>query len=265
MLSKARKKELSDLAEFIADLYCPNGVIQPEVIADAKSISYSYGEYENDFDGLIEHKNGKFHIYINIDRLEHAYKPRARFTFAHELGHFFIDSHRNALASGKTPAHSSFTNFSSENIVEREADFFAACLLLPKDRLKADCFRRKFNFKLVDEISHKYQTSITSTLIRLIILDLYPITVVCSQNNTVKWKWNTNDFPYFKLKHEKEKLPEDTAAGEYFLEGTKYRDTQPVFAEDWFQVWDNKFDRQFYEHCIYIESRNSVISIIWED
>lgn len=64
MLPKVRKKEISELAEFIADYYCPQGIVNPEIIAESKGISYSYGEYENDFDGMIEHLNGKFHIYI---------------------------------------------------------------------------------------------------------------------------------------------------------------------------------------------------------
>jgi len=265
MLSQGRKKYLSELAEFVANEYCPEGLVQPELIAKAKGIPYNYGGYADDFDGMLEHSNGYFHIYINTDRLEHAYKPRARFTFAHELGHYFIDDHRNALQSGQAPAHSSFTNFASENVVEREADYFAACLLLPKERLRSDCFMRKFNFKLADEIAHKYQTSITSTLLRFITIDLYPLMVVCSQENKVKWHWSTQDFPYYNLKYKKEKVPQDTAAGEYFMDGTKYRDTQTVFSDDWFQVWDKKFDRQFYEHCVYHDVRRTVLSVLWED
>lgn len=265
MLSKGRKCQLSELAEFISTEYCPEGLVQPEIIAKQKEITYSYGSYSDDFDGMLEHKNGRFHIYINTDRLEHAYKPRARFTFAHELGHFFIDEHRNALKSGQAPAHSSFTNFASENVVEREADFFAACLLLPQQRLRRDCFRRKFNFRLVDEIAHKYQTSITSTLLRLITLDLHPLMVICSCKSKVIWQWNSDDFPYYKLKHLKERVPANTAAGEYFSEKTKYKETQVVFADDWFQVWDKKFDRKFYEHCVYWDVRDTVISVLWED
>jgi len=34
MLSRKREIELSELAESIADFYCPNGIIEPENIAD---------------------------------------------------------------------------------------------------------------------------------------------------------------------------------------------------------------------------------------
>jgi len=265
ILSKSRMNEISDLAEFIANEYSQHGSIQPEYIALEKNISFNYGHYSDYFDGLLEHKSGSFHIYINTDRLQNPYSPRARFTFAHELGHYFIDGHRNALKNGLAPAHTSFTNFASENIVEKEADYFASCLLLPKERIEKDCFRRRFSFSLAQEIAAKYQTSITSTLLRFIALDMYPLTVVSGYKNHIKWKWNSKDFPYFKLKHGKGKVPQDTAMGEYFIDGTKYQHTETVYAEDWFDVYDKQYDRKFHEHCIYSDIRKTAVSVIWED
>jgi Zn-dependent peptidase ImmA (M78 family) len=265
MLSENRKQELSELGEFIANSYCPNNIVSPEIIADQYGITYSYGNYNDDFDGLLEHQSGKFHIYINLDRLQNPYKPRARFTFAHELGHYFIDEHRNALRSGQAPAHSSFTNFSSENIVEKEADFFASCLLMPSERFKEATFRKKFNFQLADTLAAKFQTSITSTLLRFITLNIYPITVIRSKNNIIKWRWFTRDFPYYKLKWGKHKLPEDTVAGEFFNKKITRKHTETVYADDWFDVYDKQYEREFYEHCIYWKNQNTVISVIWED
>lgn len=264
-LNEFQKTTIEDLAEFIADYYSPKGTIDLELIAESSNITYSYGNYGDAFDGLLEHEYGSFHIYINVDRLEHAYTERARFTFAHELGHYYIDSHRNALAQGLVPSHPSFTGFVSDNFIEREADFFASCLLLPKERIKQDCFRRKFEFKLIQELSKKYQTSITATALRYATIGCHPIMVVCSFNNRIKWYWYTDDFPFWSLKHGKAKVPENTAVGEYFLEGNQYSTTEVVYAEDWFNVYlDKDRDRKFYEHCLYGKNR-IVISVIWED
>jgi Zn-dependent peptidase ImmA (M78 family) len=131
-LSVYDKESLNELASSIADFHFPRGVINPEIIAEKNNITYSYGNYDDSFDGLIEFRNNKFHIYINVDRLGHAYTERARFTFAHELGHFFIDSHRNSLKLGQSPSHCSFTGFVNNNKAERQADYFASCLLLPE-------------------------------------------------------------------------------------------------------------------------------------
>lgn len=264
-VSESQKENIENLAEYIADYYSPKGAINLEIIADNLGVTYSYGNYGDAFDGLLEHSFGKFHIYINVDRLDHPYTDRARFTFAHELGHYFIDHHRNALAQGLVPSHPSFTGFVSDNLVEREADFFASCLLLPKARIKQDCFKRKFNFKLIQELSKKYQTSLTATSLRYATIGCYPIMIVCSINNKIKWYWYTDDFPFWSLKHGKAKVPEDTAAGEFYGKGIQYSTSEIVFADDWFTIYfDKDVERKFYEHCIY-GLNGMVTSILWED
>jgi Zn-dependent peptidase ImmA (M78 family) len=141
-LSDNQKLSLSTLAEEISNYYFPEGIIYPEKIAADSGITFSYGNYGDAFDGLIECLSHEFHIYVNIDRLVHSQTTRARFTFAHELGHYFIDHHRNALKIGRSPSHCSKTGFVSRNLAEREADFFASCLLLPETRFKMHCHKR---------------------------------------------------------------------------------------------------------------------------
>ena len=188
-LSDSAKTDLSQLAEEISNFYFPTGLINPELIADEKGITYSYGNYENAFDGLLEHNAGSFHIYINVDRLKHRYTERARFTFAHELGHYFIDGHRNALISGRSPSHSSFTGFVSKNYAEREADYFASCLLLPEGKFRADVNKRKFKFEVIQELSAKYQTSFTATALRFANIGNHPIMVVFALKGNISWYW----------------------------------------------------------------------------
>src|SRR4051812_29011550 len=96
--SDYRRLELKELAESISVEYFPNELFVPGIVATDNHISYSYGNYEDAFDGLLEHRFGKFHIYLNVDRVERNH-PRMRYTFSHELAHYFIDEHRNALKS----------------------------------------------------------------------------------------------------------------------------------------------------------------------
>jgi len=263
-LSEFAKQELSFLAEGISDYYCPTGLVSPELIAEKNGITFSYGNYEDSFDGLIEHFNGAFHIYINIDRLVHAHTERARFTFGHELGHFFIDRHRNALRRGLSPSHSSRTGFVSKNYAEREADYFASCLLLPESRFKCDVFKRKFKFEVIQELAKKYQTSVTATALRFAIIGNHPIMVIFSINSRIKWYWYSHDFPYKWLKHGKMKVPEDTVAGEYYSKNRSPAQAQDVFAIDWFSnVREESSYRKFYEQCLF--HKGYVLSVIWED
>jgi Zn-dependent peptidase ImmA (M78 family) len=266
---ESRKTELSVLAEFIADEYFVDTFVCPYKLAKIYKISYTFEDYGNAFDGLLEHRSGKFHIYLNNRNAKHIYQPRVRFTLAHELGHYLIDEHRNALKSGLTPSHPSFTNFSSDNEVELEADFFASSLLIPKSRLLKDVFRRKFSFNLIDELATKYQTSITATLIKFASIGNHPIMIICSIDEKIKWFKYSDDFPFKYIDALPGfKVPVNTSAGQYFYEnGMKNEDEFEIIeAEDWFKLYnDNDYGRKFYESCIYSDRNKFVLSVIWED
>jgi len=126
---------LERLAESIAAIAPTSGKrISPELLAQGEGITLSFGSYAEAFDGLLEWKTGRFHIYCNLDRLESQSSARTRFTLGHELGHYFIDEHRRGLESGQVPSHGSWVEFVSDLRVEQEADTFAAALLMPRDR-----------------------------------------------------------------------------------------------------------------------------------
>ena len=265
-LSRKRQEELSGLTEFIANEYFPDTIIEPRIIAESHGINLCYGNYEDAFDGLTEHEFGKFHIFINLDRHPKKDSERTRFTFAHELGHYFIDEHRNALMNGKTPSHPSFTDFSSRNPVEVEADYFAASLLMPRNRIIKDCFRKKFKFQVIEELSKKYKTSTTATALKFASIGNHPIMIVRSSQNKIDWFRYSHDFPYKWPKGLKTNVPEYTLAGAFFKNGTKYNKTLPITANEWFEnVRDKDVDREFYERCIYSNMYDFVLSVIWED
>ncbi len=130
-----RAEAIRSLAEGLADLYCPEGRVDPLKILDAAKITISYNHYGDVFEGALEHNTGRFHTYCNLDKVRSKNSPRARFTIAHELGHYHIDEHRAALERGLAPMHGSFANRpDSEIVVEQEADLFASHLLLPRPR-----------------------------------------------------------------------------------------------------------------------------------
>ena len=266
-IPKSRLEFLDELAECIADEYCSNNVVQPNLIAKSQGVNYSFNNYGLYFDGLIEHKYGKFHIYISLnEKLKHETSARARFTFAHELGHYFIDEHRNALRRGQTPSHPSFNNFTSKNPVEMEADYFAASLLMPRGRFVKDCEGKIFSYTLLDMLSKKYNTSLSATLIRFASIPKnHPICIICSKDGYIKWHRSSRDFPFKFLIGYNKKISAWTVAGEFFSSKTKrLTDREEVMANEWLEI-DNSFNRKLYEKCIYADSINLVMSIIWED
>ena len=195
-LSQARKDEIAELAEAVADEHCPAGSVKPEHIARAKRITMSFGDYGDAFDGMLEHRGarlrqgfGGFHIFCNLGRAGAADSPRARFTLAHELGHYYIDEHRNALVAGRAPAHRSACDHESPNLAEQEADHFAANLLMPRVRFLAEAAAAPPGLVGIISLAEGFGTSLTATAIRYAAADVWPCAVVKWNWTGYAWKW----------------------------------------------------------------------------
>ncbi len=186
-LPDAREQELSELAESVVE--CHGKVIEPLAIARAKEVTTSFNDYGNGFDGMLEARGGRFHIYCNLRGLDGRDHPRARFTLAHELGHFFIDEHRQALLSGRVPAHKSICEFGSNRLVEVEADSFASSLLMPWSRFRPAAVKGRRGLHAVLELANQFRTSLTATALRYVRADLFPCVLVKWSSEGYEWKW----------------------------------------------------------------------------
>lgn len=191
-----------ELAEAVADEFCPSGHVEPPLIIKGNEITSVFNDYGDSFDGMLEHLNGRFCIYCNLGRVEQPDSPRARFTLAHELGHFYIDDHRNALASGKAPKHRSRCEYESDELVEKEADLFASHLLLPTKRFRKKASERKVGLDSVLHIADHFRTSVTSTAIRYVRADFVPCALIkWKADGTFQWKHLSTDT--FKARFQK--------------------------------------------------------------
>jgi Zn-dependent peptidase ImmA (M78 family) len=267
-IPRPRLEEISELAEYYAGTYCRvSQVIAPQDIATAIGLKFSAGNYKEAFDGLTRFKNGRFHVFINLRETDHLFSPRVRYSFAHELGHYTMESHRTALMTPGVKPHASFADYCFDSETEREAEFYASCLLMPAGMIKKDIAKRKFDFVLVDELRSKYQVSVTAALLRLMALDMRPFMVVCTRNGKIAWQRCSHDFPFYKIMRGlNDAVPVNTGGGEYYTDGTRYNTTQTVYAGDWFLLLSSADQRRpFHEHCIYYEPLDQVTSVLWED
>jgi Zn-dependent peptidase ImmA (M78 family) len=110
-----------------------------------------------------------------------------RFTLAHELGHYFLEGHWKHIFADGNARHVSDSGFYSDEHCEREADAFAAALLMPEEPFRAACTRLQPGLTTVETLAEKCGTSLTATAIRYATLSEDPITVVCSKNNRVEF------------------------------------------------------------------------------
>ncbi len=269
MISTERNREIKSscfqsirrLAEYLAMEYSED-ITPLEKIVAAEELDLFYDSYGDSFDGLTVYDRGQFFIHINTQRSNKPQSTRARFTIAHELGHYFIDNHRIGLKSGLLTPHFSVNNENTSNRIEREADYFASCLLMPEDRFKKFVHRKKFDFSIIREAAEHFNTSNTATAIRFSAIGNHPLMIVFAEQGKIRWKWASADFPYQFLLYTN-KVPENSVMGEYFLNGIQVNATEEVWGIDWFNyVSDHDLSRKFLEHCI--THKNFALSIIWE-
>lgn len=131
---------------------------------------------------------------------EGNFHPKVRFTVAHELGHYFMDKHRNYLRQGGQ-AYSCFTESYSNMVMELEADAFAAGLLMPSLLLKPIVNRDYGEEPTLNDIlkvSNQFQISLTSMMVRWTKLSDFPCAVfsVARQNGKlgIRWGWVSEAF-----------------------------------------------------------------------
>lgn len=157
-------EKIESRAEEILNTFGIKAIPVPiEEIASKLKIKISRAP-SKDFSGLLIRKDGSSLIGVNNNEAP----VRQRFTIAHELGHFCLHPQKDA-----------FVDYRKENSIrtprEREADMFAAALLMPRDRLEKD-FKRLakdgFTEGNIQSLAEAYQTSEKAMKIRLLNLNL---------------------------------------------------------------------------------------------
>ena len=114
-------------------------------------------------DAMLVPAGGTYTIILN----EKSTPARRRYSMAHELAHLVTERH-----SGESPRQNSTrfrqqSNEHSDREVERFCDQIAAEILMPADRFIESAGRLSFSLSSLPSLANLYQTSITSTAIRL--------------------------------------------------------------------------------------------------
>lgn len=167
--------------------------VDPFAIAKEERIVLSPGTYGNRFDARIEYlpDERRFVIYYRVTCRNEG---RIRFSIGHELGHYYLDVHRDRLIHGN--AHNSVTDYRSTLQTEQEADQFSANLLMPAALFLAAVrnYRQSVcTLKDLLELADRLGASVTSTAIRYCDLSVEPAMLVLSQDGIVQWSYAAED------------------------------------------------------------------------
>lgn len=126
-----KRFEIEKLAESVRTGHKVKVPVDLEQICKEEEIELAPGYFSNKFHGRIEFlsEDGVFVIFHPAPY--GISEGRIRFTISHELGHYFIEEHRELIVAGN--AHNSVESFAPvRDRIEQEADWFAASLLMPE-------------------------------------------------------------------------------------------------------------------------------------
>jgi len=147
-----RRKYIRDVAQRVLDEHCPDcPPVNVAQIAKRLGIEVNFDSVDDDLSGFLyrEPKSGRAVIGVNANHHPH----RQTFTIAHELGHFLLHEsetvHVDSKKDGYTLQLRNPTSATGTNISEREANLFAAEVLMPAKFLQKEL--RQKNLDLLDD------------------------------------------------------------------------------------------------------------------
>lgn len=152
--------------------------------ANLKSRCDGQLEYHREKDLFLLFYNNRY----NLSAPNGGHHPRTRFSVAHELGHFYIEHHRTHLLHGGR-AHPSSGEFSTDILIEREADAFAAGLLMPSPLLRPIANKAELDLDRIETIAGQFKTSLVSTAIRCVQHSDFPCEVLGIREGRVAWRF----------------------------------------------------------------------------
>jgi len=142
---------------------------------------------------MLLHVNGAFGIAYPTHIDNEGFK---RFSVAHEIGHYRLPGHVDAVldACGR---HVSRAGFRSTDRYEMEADHFASALLMPAKLFAAAAARVGDGLQAIEALQTECETSFESTAIRYAQTSRDPVAVVRSANGTIDYAFMSGPLKEF--------------------------------------------------------------------
>jgi hypothetical protein len=164
--------------------------------------------------GMLLHVNGQFGIgyptHIDSDGFKN-------FSVSHELGHFRLPGHLDAVL-GNHGRHLSRAGFRSTDRYEQEADHFAATLLMPTKLFTATARRAGEGLSAIEVLADRCGTSLEATAIRYIQTNRDPVALVRSEGRTIDYAFmseSLKEFPNLDWIRKGTPLPADCVTARF--------------------------------------------------
>jgi Zn-dependent peptidase ImmA (M78 family) len=143
-------------------------------LAEGLGIEVKLEQVDDDLSGFLFREPSTQRAVIGANSKHH--KNRQRFTIAHELGHYLLHEteriHLDSAKPGYIVQRRDKKSSTGEDLFEREANLFAAELLMPAPFLAKDLKGMSFDLladddTLLEKLAAKYGVSVQALTIRL--------------------------------------------------------------------------------------------------
>ena len=154
-----------------------------ETIAKSEDIRYKISDYPDDvWDGVLIFNGTKRIILVNTHK---SNVGKNNFTFAHELGHYFLDHKPNFNQGGLPIIRCTAADIEGGQSSETGANRFAVELLMPEKRFRLDMAGAPIDFDLIGSLSKQYMVSKHACSNRIIGLTQIPCVIIRSNGSNI--------------------------------------------------------------------------------
>lgn len=231
----------------------------PDVRQIAVHLNLKVKEVDADgFDGALIRSKGVPYGAIAVRRSIREY-GRRNFTVAHEIGHFVLPGHESG---GAVCVPSDIGNWSdTAHEREREADEFAAELLLPSSYAQPKFANELPSLVVIQSVADESGASLSATAWRYCDLITERCAIVWSKNGKISWYKASREFGFY-LKRGRN-IEKGTQASECFAGTRTHAAPEPVSAELWLDERVIEEGSKIWEHSIGLPFYESVLSLLW--
>jgi Zn-dependent peptidase ImmA (M78 family) len=187
-------------------------------------------------------------------------RGRKRFGIGHEIGH--LDLHR-AGSPIEICTQNDLVLFHSAKQKEREANAFAATLLMPTRMFEPHCRSLTPSLRAISSLAQEFDVSLTAAGMRYIRFCPHRCCLVVSTNGRVRYHQRTEDFGHFL--HPADELRGSTYAADLFAGNSIPKGMRSVPAAAWLEGSKIGPEKRILEDSIFMSNYNSTITLLWID
>lgn len=234
-----------------------SGLPDPRRVATELQIDINELDVQGFDGGLVRIKGTPFGAIIVRDSIRES--ARKNFTVAHELGHFVLPGHDTCGAVCGSSDIGNWGDTAQE--LEREADEFAAELLLPSEYAGPRFKSESPSLGIIQAVANESNASLSATAWRYCDLVSERCAVVWSKNGRVSWYKPSPEFGFYVTRGWE--ITKGTQAWECFSGTRTHASPERVAAHLWLNESVVLEGALLWEHSIGLPFYESVLSLLW--